>query len=114
MTDQGIGRAAAMVRRIGASLPVVSVLALLTACSAMRGPESIGAYVDDAAITAAVKSRLVEDKSVDALAITVETLHGNVVLSGAARSWVEKTTAESVAMKVRGVKSVRNDVALRP
>jgi osmotically-inducible protein OsmY len=61
-----------------------------------------------------VKARLVEDKAVDAAAITVETSNGTVVLSGVARSSLEKSTAESIAMKVRGVKAVQNNVALRP
>jgi hyperosmotically inducible protein len=80
----------------------------------MRGQESVGAYVDDASITTTVKARLVEDKTVDADAIKVETANGNVVLSGLARSALEKNTAESIAMKVNGVKTVQNNVALRP
>jgi len=80
----------------------------------MRGKESVGGYVDDSAITAAVKSRMVEDKVVDTESIKVETLNGNVVLSGSARSPLERQTAESIAMKVRGVKSVSNQVTLQP
>jgi osmotically-inducible protein OsmY len=36
------------------------------------------------------------------------------VLSGFARNPIERLTAESVAMKVRGVKSVQNNVAVQP
>ena len=61
-----------------------------------------------------VKARLAEDKTVDADAIQVETANGNVVLSGVARTPLEKSTAESIAMKVRGVKTIQNNVALRP
>ena len=100
-------------RRGFAALAAASTL-VLGACAVMRGQESVGAYVDDAAITSTVKARLVEDKSVDAEAIQVETAHGNVVLSGVARSSLEKSTAESIAMKVKGVKTVQNNVALRP
>ena len=57
---------------------------------------------------------MVEDKSVDADAIQVETAHGNVVLSGFARTPLEKSTAESIAMKVKGVKTVQNNIAVRP
>jgi hyperosmotically inducible periplasmic protein len=101
-------------RGAGAALALASMLALGSGCAAMRGQESVGAYVDDAAITTTVKARLVEDKTVDADAITVETANGNVVLSGVAKSSLEKSTAESIAMKVKGVKSVQNNVALRP
>ena len=101
-------------RRCVAALAVVSTLVLGAGCADMRGPAAIGAYVDDAAITTAVKARLVEDRTVDAEAIQVETAHGNVVLSGVARSSLEKSTAESIAIKVKGVKTVQNNVALRP
>jgi len=89
-------------------------LALGAGCADTGGKESSGAHVDDASITSTVKARLVEDKAVDAAAITVETSNGTVVLSGVARSSLEKSTAESIAMKVRGVKAVQNNVALRP
>lgn len=93
----------------------LAVLVLLTTagCAVTRGQESVGAYVDDTAITTQVKARFVENKEVDASSISVETLNGTVMLSGFAKNAVEKTTAESIAMKVKGVKSVNNQIALR-
>jgi osmotically-inducible protein OsmY len=101
-------------RRGVAVLAFAATLVLGAGCAQMRGQEAHGAYVDDASITSTVKARLVEDKTVDAEAIQVETANGNVVLSGVARTPLEKSTAESIAMKVRGVKTVQNNVALRP
>ena len=101
-------------RRGVAALAAVSGLALGAGCAEMRGNESIGGYVDDDSITTTVKTRLVEDKSVDAAAIQVETAQGNVVLAGVARSEIEKITVESIAIKVRGVKTVQNNIAVRP
>lgn len=101
-------------RRGLAAVASASWFALATGCAAMHGQESVGAYVDDSAITTTVKARLVEDKTVDARAIEVETSNGNVVLSGSARTPLEKSTAESIAMKVSGVKTVQNNVRLRP
>lgn len=94
----------------------VAAVALLAApgCAVTRGQESVGAYVDDSAITASVKARFVENKDVDASSISVETLNGTVMLSGFAKNAMEKTTAESVAMKVKGVRSVKNELAVRP
>ncbi len=97
-----------------ASLAAVSALVLTAGCAVSRGQESVGAYVDDAAITTSVKARMVEDKAVDAAAIKVETLNGTVMLSGFAKNSVEKSTAESIAMKVKGVKMVQNNVVVRP
>ncbi|HEX4236293.1 MAG TPA: BON domain-containing protein [Caldimonas sp.] len=97
-----------------ATVAAASALALTSGCAVTRGQETTGAYVDDAAITTTVKARMVEDKSVDAAAITVETLNGTVMLSGFAKNGLEKQTAENIAIKVRGVKSVQNNIAVRP
>lgn len=95
---------------------IVSAVALLSAtgCAVTRGQESVGAYVDDTAITTSVKARFVDNKEVDASAISVETLNGTVMLSGFAKSGNEKSMAESIARKVNGVKSVKNEIAIRP
>lgn len=91
-------------------------LALLigTGCAVTRGQETVGSYIDDAAITSSVKARYVDNKDVDASSIRVETLNGTVMLSGFAKNPMEKTTAESIATKVAGVKAVKNEIAIRP
>ena len=93
-----------------------AALLLLTSagCAVTRGQESVGAYVDDTAITTAVKARFVENKLVDAISISVETLNGTVMLSGFAKSMEEKTTAEALTRKVNGVRMVKNEIAVRP
>jgi osmotically-inducible protein OsmY len=95
---------------------LVAALVLVTAggCAVTRGQEGVGAYVDDSAITTAVKARFIDNTTVDASAISVETLNGTVMLSGFAKSGSEKTVAESLAWKVNGVKSVKNQIAVRP
>lgn len=90
------------------------VLLAASGCAVTRGQETMGAYVDDTTITTQIKSRYVENKDVDASSIRVETLNGTVMLSGFAKSANEKMTAEEIARKVNGVKSVRNEIAVRP
>ncbi|HEY2926695.1 BON domain-containing protein [Piscinibacter sp.] len=94
----------------------VSAAGLLTlpGCAVTRGQETVGAYVDDAAITTAVKARFIDNKDVDAASIKVETLNGTVMLSGFAKSEKERATAESIARNVNGVKVVKNEIAVRP
>jgi len=91
-----------------------TALLTLPGCAVTRGQETVGAYVDDAAITTAVKARFVDNKDVDATAIKVETLNGTVMLSGFAKNEKEKTTAEDITRKVSGVKAVKNEIAVRP
>jgi osmotically-inducible protein OsmY len=97
-----------------ATLLAALVLVAASGCAVTRGQESVGAYVDDASITTAVKARFVDDKDVAASSIRVETLNGTVLLSGFAKDATEKNKAESLAWKVKGVKSVRNEIAIRP
>ena len=84
----------------------VSVIAILisTGCAVTRDQETMGAYVDDSVITSSIKTRFFEDKTVDGSAITVETLNGTVLLSGFVKSTNQKQNAESIAIKVKGVK----------
>ncbi|MDP3084485.1 MAG: BON domain-containing protein [Rubrivivax sp.] len=95
---------------------IVAAVALLSAtgCAVTRGQESVGAYLDDTAITTAVKGRMIDNKSVDGTSIKVETLNGTVMLSGFAKNMDERTVAESLAWKTDGVKSVKNAIAVRP
>jgi len=97
-------------------LAIATAIALLTAtgCAVTRGQETVGAYVDDAGITTLIKSRFVENKQVDAAAISVETLNGVVMLSGFAKNATEKVTAENIARGVSGVKMVKNEITIRP
>ncbi|WP_332742695.1 BON domain-containing protein [Hydrogenophaga sp.] len=93
-----------------------TALLLLTTsgCAVTRGQESVGAYVDDTVITTQIKARFAEDKTVAATSIRVETLNGTVMLSGFAKSAAEKSAAEAIARKVNGVKSVKNEISVRP
>ena len=97
-------------------IAAIAALALITAsgCAVQRGQETVGAYVDDTAITTSVKARYVDNKEVDASSIKVETLNGTVMLSGFAKNANERMTAEDIAMKVNGVKTVKNAIVVRP
>ena len=93
---------------------LAACLLVLSGCAVTRGQETVGAYVDDAAITTSVKARFVDAKTVDASSIGVETLNGTVMLSGFAKSTNERTSAETIARSVSGVKSVRNEISVKP
>jgi hyperosmotically inducible periplasmic protein len=88
--------------------------ALLTGCASDNpSPKSAGEVVDDAWITTKVKAAFVEDPTVRALAINVDTFKGVVQLSGFANSNAEVTRAAEIARGIKGVKSVKNDLRLK-
>jgi hyperosmotically inducible protein len=83
-------------------------------CAVVRGQETAGSYVDDAGITTSIKAKFIDDKIVSASSISVETLNGTVQLSGFAKNAAEKVQAEKIARGTRNVRSVRNDIVVRP
>jgi hyperosmotically inducible protein len=104
-----------MIRKTSLAAVAASlVLLAASGCAVSRGQESVGAYIDDTGITSLVKARFFEDKDVAGSAISVETLNGTVMLSGFAKSSLERNRAETIAHGVKGVKSVKNEVAIRP
>ncbi|WP_225861699.1 BON domain-containing protein [Ideonella benzenivorans] len=99
---------------LAAALVATAALSVLPGCAVTRGQSTVGEYIDDASITTAVKAKFVESKSVEAVAIKVETLNGTVMLSGFAKSQNERAEAERLTWSVKGVKAVRNELAVRP
>ena len=74
------------VRTTLTALFAAAFLIAASGCAVTRGQESVGEYVDDAAITTAVKARFIENRAVDAASMKVETLNGTVLLSGFAET----------------------------
>ena len=103
-----------MISKKLAALALSAIVATATGCSVMRGQETAGAYVDDAAITTRIKSAYAADKTVAATAISVETLKGTVQLSGFAKSQAEKDRAAAIARETKGVVAVRDNIVVRP
>jgi osmotically-inducible protein OsmY len=76
------------------------------------GDKSAGNIIDDATITTKVKAKFVEDATVKAMNIKVDTYQGVVQLSGFANSMAEAEKAAQIARNTSGVKSVKNDIRL--
>ncbi len=73
-----------------------------------------GDVLDDAAVTAKVKTALIEEPGLRSLEIDVDT-HDNVVtLNGSAASPAIRDDAERIAQKVAGVKQVMNNLTIKP
>ena len=99
---------------LAASLALTGVLSTgLTGCAVTSGQSSAGEYVDDATITTQVKAKFAEDPQVSAMRIKVETLKGEVELSGFATSDAEKQRAADIARGVKNVKMVRNNIVVK-
>ena len=87
--------------------------ATFAAWAATRIQESAGEYVDDSAITTRVKSLVAADDFLKSFQISVETFQGTVQLSGFVNSQKAMDKAREIAMSVKGVKSVKNDLIVK-
>src|SRR5579883_1035117 len=64
--------------RLTAFALVLALSGSLAACAAVQGQETTGQYVDDATISAKVRTQLVQAQSLKAFNIGVETMQGTV------------------------------------
>jgi osmotically-inducible protein OsmY len=95
------------------SLLVLLVMVGIAGCAGSRTQQSTGEYVDDSAITAKVKTAVLQDPSLKVFEIGVETFKGVVQLSGFVNSPETVTRATQVASSVGGVTSVKNDLIVK-
>lgn len=93
------------------NLFAVVVLGLLVGCAGAF--TKTGEALDDTAITAKVKAAMAKDKDVSATSVSVETVKGEVRLSGFVNSSAEKQRAEQIAVQTEGVRSVSNGLVVR-
>jgi hyperosmotically inducible protein len=74
--------------------------------------ETLGEKIDDASITAQVKSSLLSHRSTSALRTGVSTTDGVVTLSGNAKNDAEKSLVTKLVTDINGVTSVINNMTV--
>ena len=74
---------------------------------------SMGQRIDDSFITTKVKSRLLADSAVKGFKIDVDTLEGEVTLTGLVSTRAESERAIELARGVKGVVKVKDNIKVR-
>ena len=92
---------------------VLVAITLLSACQSAGG-RTAGTTVDDSAITASVKAKLVADKPSNLTRVDVDTNRGTVYLNGSVESAEQKARAEQLAWQANGVRTVVNNLQVVP
>jgi len=82
--------------------------------SANEATAQMGEFIDDAAITAAVSARLAGDPDLSAIKIDVDTRDGKVTLSGPAPTEAARARAAELAISVKGVQGIDNQLVVTP
>jgi hyperosmotically inducible periplasmic protein len=96
-------------------LAPLAMIAALGACSVQQGQETPGEYVDSAAISTQVKTKLASEGGVALFnQVEVETSKDVVQLSGFVKSETDRAKAEQIAWTVDGVRGVENDIIVQP
>jgi hyperosmotically inducible protein len=94
-------------------LAVVFLATVLGGCDSGTG-KRVGQNVDDASITAAVKTKLAAEQGATTLTgINVDTSRGTVSLSGTVESEAMKQRAATLAQQVEGVTGVDNKLQVQ-
>jgi len=90
-------------------------LTLLTVagCGSTQKQEGTGEYIDDTVITTKVKAAILNEPTLKAAEINVETFKGVVQLSGFVSSSASINKAIEVTRGVTGVKSVKNSMHVK-
>lgn len=92
---------------------VTSVKNEMTVAEAPQMAErTSGEKVDDASITAQVKSALLTHRSTSSVKTKVETRNGQVTLTGIAKNAAEKALVSKLVTDIQGVTSVDNQMTI--
>lgn len=91
----------------------VTPASLKTGEKIRKKADTTGESVDDASVTALVKTTLSYHRSTRNLGITVETKDGVVKLEGEAGSWDEKNLVSKRVFDIHGVKMVFNNMTIK-
>lgn len=92
---------------------VKNEMTLAVETPAEQSIRTVGEMIDDASITAQVKSVLLTHRSTGMLKTRVVTREGVVTLAGEARNQAEKDLVTKLTSDIHGVKSVINNMTIR-
>ena len=93
---------------------VANVVDNITVKAPAEMPRPVDTAAGDAALTAAVKTKLLADPKVSGLKIDVDTKNGMVTLTGTVRSQAEKAEALRLARETENVKNVTDQITVAP
>jgi hyperosmotically inducible periplasmic protein len=93
-------------------LVLVMLMAVTAGCTSMTG-KSAGQNVDDATITASVKTKLAAEKPATLTKVDVDTNKGTVYLTGNVETVAIKDRATELARQVAGVREVVNNLKIQ-
>ena len=86
----------------------------ITGCAGTKSSRSTGQYIDDKSLEARVHDALSDNAEYKFDNVSVNSFRGTVQLNGFVDTQEQKTKAEEIAKGVNGVRSVQNNIAIKP
>ncbi len=86
--------------------------AMTVAATPEKVERTAGEKIDDASVTAQVKTALLTHRSTSAMKTKVETRNGEVTLTGIAKNAAEKSLVTKLVADIQGVTSVKNQMTV--
>ena len=90
------------------------LLALVVPLTVAACSTAVDATIDDATITARVKTAILNDPQIGAMKIDVETTRGVVTLSGIVDSQADASRAIQLATQAAGANDVKSTLQIKP
>jgi osmotically-inducible protein OsmY len=85
---------------------------MTVAAKPVMAERTAGAKMDDASVTAQVRTALLTHRSTSAVSTKVETRDGTVTLTGIAKNAAEKSLVTKIVSDIQGVTSVKNEMTV--
>lgn len=95
-----------------AVLALCLCLSFLSGCAS--GGRTAGEIVDDAVIVSDINKKIIKDADLSYWKINVDSVQGNVTLTGRVKTQAAADKAVAYANSTRGVKSVRSGLLVQP
>lgn len=93
---------------------MVSAMITLVGCVAPGSPGYPGTSVDDANVSAQIRTALMNEAVFKVNQIRIETVNGVVTLTGTVQSRPEADRVVEMTKTIQGVREIRNGLDVRP
>jgi len=85
---------------------------MTVAAKPVSDERTTGEKIDDASVTAQVKSSLMSHRSTSSIKTKIETMNGVVTINGMAKNAAEKSLVTKIVNEIKGVDRVVNDMTI--
>ena len=85
---------------------------MTVAAAPEKAAQTVVEKIDDASVTAQVKTALLTHRSTSSIKTKVETRNGEVTLTGIAKNAAEKSMVTKLVTDIHGVTSVKNQMTV--